>query len=138
MAGVAGIRLRIERRLRRRAGSPSACPRARSWWRSSLGAVVLLATGHNPLALLPAALRSAFVGQDSISETLDRGDAAPVQGPAAAVAFRMSLCNVGAEGQLYCGAIGASGVGLWFAGAPAPVLIASMAVAGMLAGAAWA
>ena len=59
-------------------------------------------------------------------------------GLAAAVAFRMSLWNVGAEGQLYFGAIGASGIGLWLAGAPTPVLIACMAVAGMLAGAAWA
>ena len=50
----------------------------------------------------------------------------------------MSLWNVGAEGQLYFGAIGASGIGLWLAGAPTPVLIACMAVAGMLAGAAWA
>ncbi len=103
-----------------------------------LGAIVLLITGHDPLHSYRRLFDTAFVGQDSLSETLTAGTPLLFTGLAAAVAFRMSLWNVGAEGQLYCGAIGASGVGLWFASAPTPILIAAMAVAGMLAGAAWA
>ena len=34
-------------------------------------------------------------------------------GLAAAVAFRMQLFNIGAEGQLYIGAICAAGVAIW-------------------------
>jgi ABC-type uncharacterized transport system permease subunit len=103
-----------------------------------LGAIVLLVTGHNPLHSYRRLFDTAFVGQESITQTLISATPLLFTGLAAAVAFRMSLWNVGAEGQLYCGAIGASGVGLWFAGAPTPILIASMAVAGALAGAAWA
>jgi ABC-type uncharacterized transport system permease subunit len=103
-----------------------------------LGAVVLLVTGHDPLHAYRRLFDTAFVGKDSLSETLVAGTPLLLTGLAAAVAFRMSLWNVGAEGQLYCGAIGASGVGLWFAGAPTPILIGCMVVAGMLAGAAWA
>ena len=101
-----------------------------------LGAIVLLLTGHNPLETYRRLFDTAFVGQDSITETLISATPLVFTGLAAAVAFRMSLWNVGAEGQLYFGAIGASGIGLWLAGAPTPVLIACMAVAGMLAGAA--
>jgi general nucleoside transport system permease protein len=103
-----------------------------------LGAIVLLVTGHNPLQSYRRLFDTAFVGQDSISETFISATPLLFTGLAAAVAFRMSLWNVGAEGQLYFGAIGASGIGLWLSGAPTPVLIACMALAGMAAGAAWA
>jgi ABC-type uncharacterized transport system permease subunit len=104
----------------------------------ALGAIVLLITGHDPVHAYHRLFDTAFVGRDSLSETLIAGTPLLFTGLAAAIAFRMSLWNVGAEGQLYCGAIGAAGVGLWFAGAPTVILIASMAVAGALAGAAWA
>jgi simple sugar transport system permease protein len=103
-----------------------------------LGAIVLLATGHNPLSSYRRLFDTAFVGKDSITESLISATPLMFTGLAAAIAFRMSLWNVGGEGQLYCGAIGASGVGLWLSGAPTPILIACMALAGMLAGAAWA
>lgn len=103
-----------------------------------LGAIVLLVTGHNPLHTYRRLFDTAFVGQDSFSESLVAGTPLLFTGLAAAVAFRMNLWNVGAEGQLYCGAIGAAGAGLLFSGLPTVLLVASMAVAGMLAGAAWA
>jgi ABC-type uncharacterized transport system permease subunit len=103
-----------------------------------LGAVVLLVSGHNPLSSYRRLFDTAFIGDESIAETLVSATPLMFTGLAAAIAFRMSLWNIGGEGQLYCGAIGASGVGLWFSGAPTPILIACMAVAGMLAGAAWA
>jgi general nucleoside transport system permease protein len=103
-----------------------------------LGAIVLLITGHDPIHSYHRLFDTAFVGQDSLSETLVAGTPLLFTGLAAAIAFRMNLWNVGAEGQLYCGAIGAAGAGLLFSGAPTVILIASMAVAGALAGAAWA
>jgi len=58
-------------------------------------------------------------------------------GLAAAVAFRMKLFNIGAEGQLYFGAIGASGMAILLAGQSTPVLIAAMVIGGAVLGAAW-
>jgi ABC-type uncharacterized transport system permease subunit len=130
--------IRLERRLvapRRLAIGVPACSLVAA---IVLGAIVLLATGHNPLHSYRRLFDTAFVGEESITETLISATPLLFTGLAAAVAFRMSLWNVGAEGQLYCGAIGASGAGLWLSGAPTPILIAAMAIAGMLAGAAWA
>ena len=130
--------IRIERRLVAPRWLSLAVPVGSLLVAGVLGAIVLLLTGHNPIDTYRRLFDTAFVGQDSITETLISATPLVFTGLAAAVAFRMSLWNVGAEGQLYFGAIGASGIGLWLAGAPTPVLIACMAVAGMLAGAAWA
>ena len=57
---------------------------------------------------LPAALRRRFIGRrrlDGRRSSRRRRSSSP--GLAAAVAFRMQLWNIGAEGQLYFGAIGA-------------------------------
>ena len=130
--------IRLERRLVSPRWLSLAVPVGSLLVAGVLGAVVLGLTGHNPLETYRRLFDTAFVGQASISETLISATPLVFTGLAAAVAFRMSLWNIGAEGQLYFGAIGASGIGLWLAGAPTPVLIACMAVAGMLAGAAWA
>jgi general nucleoside transport system permease protein len=54
-----------------------------------------------------------------------------------AVAFRAGFFNVGAQGQMYVGAIASLSVGLWGDGR-APVLVIPLAIlAGMVAGAAW-
>jgi ABC-type uncharacterized transport system permease subunit len=103
-----------------------------------LGGIVLLATGHDPLWSYRRIFDTAFVGDQSISETLVSATPLMFTGLAAAVAFRMSLWNVGGEGQLYLGMVGASGVGLWWGGLPTPLLIAAMVVAGALFGAVWA
>ena len=58
-------------------------------------------------------------------------------GLAAAVAFRMRLFNIGGEGQLYFGAIGAAGIALVLSGQSTPVLVIAMIVGGAALGAAW-
>ncbi len=49
----------------------------------------------------------------------------------------MRLFNIGAEGQLYLGAIGAAGIALVLAGQSAWLIIPAMIVAGAACGAAW-
>ena len=49
----------------------------------------------------------------------------------------MQLFNIGGEGQLYLGAIGASGIALLLADEPTLVLVPAMIAAGAAAGAAW-
>src|SRR5207244_3320569 len=60
-------------------------------------------------------------------------------GLAAAVAFRMQLFNIGAEGQLYLGAVGAAGAAIWYGPHhPLVLTILAMCVCGGAAGALWA
>jgi len=73
------------------------------------------------------------------SETLTRATPLILTGLSAAVAFRARLWNIGAEGQLYAGALAAVAVGGLHGGIgfelPAPVLFPAMLAAAALAGA---
>lgn len=83
----------------------------------------------------------AFGSRFAWSETLTRATPLILTGLAAAVAFRARLYNIGAEGQLYLGALAAVAVGGLHGGAawplPAPLLFTGMLLAGALAGALW-
>ncbi|MGL5004317.1 MAG: ABC transporter permease subunit, partial [Casimicrobium sp.] len=105
------------------------------------GALVLWAKADVPsayMAIYEGALGSRF----ALTETLTRATPLMLTGLAAAVAFRARLYNIGAEGQLYMGAIAAVAASVAMtsdAGELAlPVALAFpiMIVAGALAGAA--
>jgi simple sugar transport system permease protein len=105
-----------------------------------LGAVVLKLVGGDPLAAYAHIGRAAFGDIGVFSDTLVKATPLIMVGLACSVAFRMRLWNIGAEGQFYMGALGASAVilsGLVPETASRPVTIAVMLVAGMLCGAAW-
>jgi simple sugar transport system permease protein len=72
------------------------------------------------------------------SATLVRATPLLLVGLAVAIAFRGGVLNIGAEGQFALGAVGATVAALGLGGAPGPVVIAAMIVAGALAGGAWA
>ncbi len=86
-----------------------------------------------------AIVRGAFGSLFALSETLTRAVPLILTGLAAAVAFRARLFNIGAEGQLYAGALAAVAVGGLHGGEalalPAPLLFALMIGASILAGA---
>jgi ABC-type uncharacterized transport system permease subunit len=92
-------------------------------------------------------LDGAFGSRFAIAETLTRASPLILTGLAAAVAFRARLYNIGAEGQLYLGALAAIAVGGLHDGTgynlpPAilfPLMIAAGAAAGalLLLGPAW-
>jgi general nucleoside transport system permease protein len=58
-------------------------------------------------------------------------------GLAVAIAFRMRLWNIGAEGQFYLGAFGAAAVAYAWPSWPGVLLLPLMMVGGMVGGAAW-
>ncbi|MBE1578306.1 ABC transporter permease [Amycolatopsis roodepoortensis] len=101
-----------------------------------LGAILLLATGTDPLAAYSAIVSGAF-GPDGIGDTL--AYAVPVAGMATALAIplRAGMVNLGGEGQLVLGAVSALAVGLYVPG-PGPVKVILALLAGVLAGAAYA
>src|SRR5947209_14098660 len=102
--------------------------------------IVLLATGHDPLSSYRQLFDAAFVDTGALGATLTSATPLAFTGLAAAAAFRMRLFNIGAEGQLYMGAIAAGAAGLYFGGSggPSAFAIAAMVVAGCAGGAAWA
>ena len=77
----------------------------------------------------------AFGSRFAITETLTRATPLMLTGLAAAVAFRARFYNIGAEGQLYVGALAAVAVGNGAIAAPPAVLFPLMIAAGMTAGA---
>jgi len=84
-------------------------------------------------------LEGGFGSRFAITETLTRATPLIFTGLAAAVAFRAQLFNIGAEGQLYAGALAAVAVGGLHGGsglgAPAWLLFPLMMMAAALAGA---
>jgi ABC-type uncharacterized transport system permease subunit len=100
--------------------------------------LVLAVTGHDPLATYGQMYDAAFTARGGLTGTFVYATPLIFTGLCAAFAFRMRAWNIGGEGQLYLGAIGASGVGLALGGAPAPVIFVGMAVGGMAAGLVWA
>lgn len=84
-------------------------------------------------------LQGGFGSRFALTETLTRATPLILTGLSAAVAFRARLYNIGAEGQLYAGAMAAVAVGGLHGGsgfeAPAWLLFALMMAAAMVAGA---
>jgi len=91
------------------------------------GAPVLAAYGR----LVQGALGSTF----ALTETLARATPLILTGLAAAGAFRAKLWNIGAEGQLYAGALAATAVGSGAFGLPDGLLLPAVVLAGASAGA---
>ncbi len=115
--------------LARRVGYPAA----------ALGATVVLASllaliaGANPFATLGLIVKGAVGSKLALLETLNRATPLIFTGLAVAVAFRAKLWNIGAEAQLYAGAIVA--VLLGTGAIPGPFVLPVSALAAMAAGA---
>jgi general nucleoside transport system permease protein len=97
--------------------------------------IVLVATHHPPLHTFRRLIDAAFLSNGALSETVVAATPLAFTGLAAAAAFRMRLFNIGGEGQLYAGAITGATVALLLAGAPSPIVIGAMVIAGAAGGA---
>jgi simple sugar transport system permease protein len=105
-----------------------------------VGGVILAFAGGDPLAIYAHILRSSFGSLGVLSDTLVKATPLILTGLACALAFRMRLWNIGAEGQFLLGAWGASAIvlaPLLPAGTPAIVVIPVMMLAGAVAGGLW-
>jgi ABC-type uncharacterized transport system permease subunit len=99
-------------------------------------ATVPLAAAGAPIAKAFALMAEGAAGSAfAITETLTRATPLVFTGLAAAIAFRARLYNIGAEGQLYAGALAAAAVGSGAVQAPAPLLVPMILLAAALAGA---
>lgn len=109
----------------------------------AVGAVVILATGGDPLLAFEGMIEGAFGSKRALSETVVAATPYIFAGLAVALAFRGGLFNIGAEGQIAIGAI----CGVWVGYAlpnvlgvkqlPAVVHLPLVLLAGMTGGAIW-
>lgn len=99
-----------------------------------LVAIPVLFAGGSPLTAYGLMIQGAFGSMFALSETLNRATPLILTGLAAAVAFRAKLWNIGAEGQLYIGALAAVCVGSGLLQMPPALLIPTVMIAGFLAG----
>lgn len=105
----------------------------------AIGALILQASGDDPIGAYRAMVDASLVGWRPITRTLTYATPLILTGLAAAVAFRMKVYNIGAEGQLFMGAIAGSWIGLALpAGTPRVVMLTAVLVGGIVAGAVWA
>ena len=134
------MRFTFERRLRQPRWLSVAVPVASVVFAFFVAALVLLATGHNPITTYRQLFDAAFLQTGSLNQTLIVATPLAFTGLAAAAAFRMKLCNIGAEGQMYIGAITGAAAGLYLGGrgGSSAFVIAAMIVMGCLGGTAWA
>ncbi|WGF87234.1 ABC transporter permease [Marinivivus vitaminiproducens] len=100
-----------------------------------LSAVPIAATGAPVLEAYALLLQGAFGSTFALAETLTRATPLILTGLAVAIAFRANLWNIGAEGQLYAGALAAVMIGGGALSLPAPLLLPAVLVAGAAAGA---
>jgi general nucleoside transport system permease protein len=117
-----------------------------------LGGLVVLITGHDPIATYKAIFEGTgfqwlfpwVTGSDrttaalNLQQTLILTTPLILTGLAVAFAFRAGLFNIGGQGQYTVGGIAAVWVGSSFAGMPGFLHIVLAIVAACLAGAAWA
>ncbi len=82
-------------------------------------------------------LRGALGSRTDLIRTLVRATPYIFAGLAVALAFRCGLFNIGAEGQLLMGSLGAAGVGFGLVGLPTLIHLPLTLLAGMAAGFLW-
>jgi ABC-type uncharacterized transport system permease subunit len=100
----------------------------------AVAAALVMAAGAPPLGVFALVWKGAAGSQFALMETLTRATPLIFTGLAVAVAFRARLWNIGAEAQLYMGAVVAVTLGTGALPLPAPILLPLIALAGALAG----
>jgi simple sugar transport system permease protein len=100
--------------------------------------VLILLAKANPFAAYYHLLIEPISSRFSVLEVLVKSTPLILTGMAVTVAFASGYFNIGAEGQLYAGAIAATWVGITFTSLPAIAAVPLMMISGAIAGMLWA
>lgn len=103
-----------------------------------VSAIVMAACGYNPFEAYGAIFKGAFGSQRAIVQTLTQATPLIFTGLAFTFTKKANLINLGAEGQLYLGALAAAVVGMTDLGLPMIIHLPLAVVAGMAAGGVYA
>jgi len=104
----------------------------------TLSLLLLAVQSVSPLAGLIVLMQGAFGSTWAIEDCLIKAIPLFLCSLGVAVAFRLQIWNIGAEGQFALGAVGATWIALSFPGLPQLVLLPLMIIAACLAGGLWA
>jgi len=102
------------------------------------GAGILLALGKNPLEAYSSMWNGAFGDASRIYNTITRAIPLLLVAVGICISFRGGVINIGAEGQLFIGAVSVTAVSVAAGDAlPAVVMVPLALIVGFLAGALW-
>lgn len=100
-------------------------------------ALLLMIAGKNPIDVYSTMLLDAITTEYGLSEIIVKMIPLAICSFGVAVAFRMQLWNIGAEGQFYMGAIGAGYIALHYTNLPTIIMLPAMMLLAMLLGGLW-
>ncbi len=103
-----------------------------------IGGIVVAIMGYDPLEVFGKLFEGAFVGKFNFGTTLEKFVPLMLAGLAFAVSSKISVFNVGVDGQLYLGAMAAAWVGFTFSNLSKLVHIPFAILFAMIIGALWA
>jgi simple sugar transport system permease protein len=132
------MRLRFEKRKAAPAWFKVALPVAAVTLTFVLSAALILLARVNPAVAYFRMFEGALGSWLGITETLVKAAPLILTGLAVAIAFKGRFYNIGVEGQLYAGALGATWIGMQLSALPAALAVPIVTVAAMLFGALWA
>ncbi|GGG79690.1 ABC transporter permease [Paenibacillus radicis (ex Gao et al. 2016)] len=115
------------------------------WWITILSVLLALvlcgifigANGMNPVTVYMKMITGAFGTSFGLTETLVKSIPLLLCGIGVAIAYRISVWNIGAEGQFLAGAMAATAVTVYFPGLPGYLTIPLMVLCGIIGGGIW-
>lgn len=102
-----------------------------------IGAVVLMILKVNPFEAYAAIITGVFGSMSGFTQSLVKATPLLFVGLGICIAFRASVINIGAEGQIILGALAATAWSLAFRTWPAWILIPTTLIASFLSGSVW-
>lgn len=116
------------------------------WWMTVISVVLalvfcagfMLINGNNPITVFSKMFMGAFGSMYGFSETLLKSVPLMLCGLGVAIAYRISVWNIGAEGQFVMGAIAATSITIYYPEMGTIPSLVAMLLAGFAAGALWA
>lgn len=98
------------------------------------GAIIIILSGYSPIETYKAIITGSLSTQKGLVLSLSQATPLMFTGLAFAIAFKVKIINLGAEGQLYMGALVSAIVGAYISGIPTFAHAFTAVVAGMFAG----
>jgi len=136
--GKGRLRIRLERRGVAPVWLRIAVPVLSVVAAMALGAIILSALGYESGAAYARLAKGAFGSWKNVSESLLKSIPMMLCGLGVSISFKMSISNIGAEGQFIMGAWAATGIALFCDWIPEPLVLPAMFLAAFIGGAVWA
>lgn len=101
-------------------------------------ALFIIAMGQDPIVAYTTMFYASLGGPGKLINTLVKTVPLWLSGISVAIALYANFWNLGAEGQLYLGAVAFTGVSLFISGIPAPLHFLTAFIVALIAGSIWA